>query len=86
VRGISIPRQADPSTSAGASNHPAHLTLCCLGARHPGSIPSSARGLSLPLHRYRQVYQVGGGGAGVHHTGQVRSQVHLWPGLPFWCA
>jgi hypothetical protein len=28
----------------------------------------------------------GGGGAGVHHAGQVRSQVHPWAGLTFWCA
>jgi transposase InsO family protein len=25
---------------------------------------------------------VGGAGANVHHTGQVRSQVHPWPGVP----
>jgi hypothetical protein len=45
-----IPRQADTSTSTGAANHPAHLALCCLGAGHTGSIPSSAR-----VYRYLYV-------------------------------
>jgi hypothetical protein len=60
VWGMPIPCQADSSAGAWAINHPTHLALCYLGARHSRSISSSARGLPLPLHRHRQVCQVGG--------------------------
>jgi hypothetical protein len=46
---VPIPRQAESSTSAEATNHPAYLALCCLGAGNPGSIPLNARG-------YRYLY------------------------------
>jgi hypothetical protein len=59
---------ANSSAGAGVTNHPTHLALCYLGAGHSRSIPLSARGLPLPLRRHQQVYQVGGGGAGVHLT------------------
>jgi hypothetical protein len=59
--------QEDPLASAGAADHPAHLAIRYLGDGHLGSIPSSARGLSLPLRHNQQVHQVGGGGTGAHN-------------------
>jgi hypothetical protein len=86
IRGVPVPCQANPPTCARATDHSTHLAIRRLGPRHPGSIPTSARGLPLPLRRHWQVHQVGRDGARAHNTGQVGCQVHPRIGVPFWCA
>jgi hypothetical protein len=66
-----VPCQANSSAYPRTANRPAHLALRCLVVGHPGSVPTSTRGLPLPLRFCRQVHQLGGGEAYASNTGQV---------------
>jgi transposase InsO family protein len=45
MRGVSVPRQADPHTDADAANDPALMVIFHIGARHPRSVPRAIEGV-----------------------------------------
>jgi hypothetical protein len=59
---VPIPCQANPSAGAGATDHPAHLALCCLGVDILGPFPRAQGGyryLYVAIYKFTKWAEVG---------------------------
>jgi hypothetical protein len=58
MQDMPVPCQADPHTSADATNEPTLMVVCCMGAGHPRSIPQGRQMILVCMCRNQQVHHV----------------------------
>jgi hypothetical protein len=84
MRGMPVPRQADPHTCVDAANDPALMAIRRMGAEHPGSILQGRQRIPVFVRRHRQVHQVAGNNPCDQDQQAVHSQVHQIHRLRVW--
>jgi hypothetical protein len=76
MQGMPVSCQADPHTSADATNDPALMVVCPVGAGHPGSVPLGRWWIPLSVRHRRQVHKVAGSNPYSQDQHMVYSQVY----------